>query len=374
FPDPAALASLKDYVNYLIDILFIPEFEALTKTDGIIATKTARAWVLGDGPLELFSEALLDEDDPRINFALLSHDENTGGFQSDAAYCHQSSDAVNIYNSCHRNPEDKNRFYRGNMTMYTGKDDVNKVGQWKRLYGMETLNVWQAPMPIDRGATRLHAAYPWERQPLLPGYIDGLSVPPGLLHGAPLDTTYLSLFMESLNAPFPVIYEKDVRRWGIPLKRFVFHPDAFSQRRPDAAVFSQVDPRAPVELQQTLNLSVSRAAYFFMGPRVPLATHNQIAEMAAETPAVAATAAAEKNERPKKGLRALASVEVESEGGMEGGAEGGATTEVQQSTRTEEETEAKQQQQQQQQLQQQQQQQQKGVNDDVSYIEIEPTT
>jgi len=23
--------------------------------------------------------------------------------------------------------EDKNRFYRGNMTMYTGKDDVNKV-------------------------------------------------------------------------------------------------------------------------------------------------------------------------------------------------------------------------------------------------------
>jgi len=43
-------------VNYLIDILFIPEFEALTKTDGIIATKTARAWVLGDGPLELFSE------------------------------------------------------------------------------------------------------------------------------------------------------------------------------------------------------------------------------------------------------------------------------------------------------------------------------
>ena len=46
--------------------------------------------------------------------------------------------------------------------------------------------------------------------------------------------------MESLNAPFPVIYEKDVRRWGIPLKRFVFHPDAFSQKRSDAAVFSQV--------------------------------------------------------------------------------------------------------------------------------------
>jgi len=67
------------------------------------------------------------------------------------------------------------------------------------------------------------------------------SLPPPLPPSFPPSfQTYLSLFMESLNAPFPVIYEKDVRRWGIPLKRFVFHPDAFSQRRPDAAVFSQV--------------------------------------------------------------------------------------------------------------------------------------
>jgi len=168
-----------------------------------------------------------------------------------------------------------------------------KVGQWKRLYGKDTLGVWQELMPIDQGAAKLHAAYPWERTPLLPGHIDGLSVPPGLLHDAPLQTvsppslppslpsppplasfvcflslpswprmltrhflppsrpppppslppslqTYLSMFMDSLNAPFPLIYEKDVTRRGIPLKRFVFHPDSFSQKRPDAAVFSKV--------------------------------------------------------------------------------------------------------------------------------------
>ena len=43
-------------MNYLIDILFVPEFRALSKTDGVIATKRASAWVLGEGPLQLFSE------------------------------------------------------------------------------------------------------------------------------------------------------------------------------------------------------------------------------------------------------------------------------------------------------------------------------
>lgn len=32
-------------------------------------------WILGNGPLELFAQSLLDADDPRINFAFLSSDE-----------------------------------------------------------------------------------------------------------------------------------------------------------------------------------------------------------------------------------------------------------------------------------------------------------
>ena len=64
-----------------------------------------------------------------------------------------------------------------------------QVGQWKRLYDQDTLNVWNEPMPINNGAALLAEAYPWEgRTPLLPGHIDGLSVPPGLLDTAPLDT------------------------------------------------------------------------------------------------------------------------------------------------------------------------------------------
>lgn len=65
--------------------------------------------------------------------------------------------------------------------------------------------------------------------------------PTGLLNTASLNDTYLSLFMDSLIAPFPLIYERDVVRKGIRLKRFVFHPDSLSQRRPDAEVFSPVD-------------------------------------------------------------------------------------------------------------------------------------
>jgi hypothetical protein len=52
----------------------------------------------------IITQSLLDEDDPRINFAFLSHDEEMGGFDSDNAYCHQSSDAVNPYTACYRNP------------------------------------------------------------------------------------------------------------------------------------------------------------------------------------------------------------------------------------------------------------------------------
>lgn len=46
--------------------------------------------------------------------------------------------------------------------------------------------------------------------------------------------------MDSLIAPFPLIYERDVVRKGIRLKRFVFHPDSLSDRRPDAEVFAPV--------------------------------------------------------------------------------------------------------------------------------------
>ena len=62
-------------MNYLIDMFFVPEYTDFFKTDGYIATKSAKDWILGNGPLELFSQSLLDDDDPRINFAFMSHDE-----------------------------------------------------------------------------------------------------------------------------------------------------------------------------------------------------------------------------------------------------------------------------------------------------------
>ena len=36
---------------------------------------TTTEWILGNGPLELFAQSLLDADDPRISFAFLSNDD-----------------------------------------------------------------------------------------------------------------------------------------------------------------------------------------------------------------------------------------------------------------------------------------------------------
>lgn len=58
------------------------------------------------------------------------HQDGLDG-QDGQAICHQSSDAVNPFTSCYRDEE--GTWIRGNFSMYTGKDDINKVGQWKRL-------------------------------------------------------------------------------------------------------------------------------------------------------------------------------------------------------------------------------------------------
>lgn len=121
----------RGYVNYLNELFFKPEYSGFSETDGFLATKSAKDWILGNGPLELFAQSLLDEDDPRIHFAFLSSDEGGLDGQDGLALCHQSSDAVNPFTSCYRDEE--RRWIRGNFSIYTGKDDINKVGQWKRL-------------------------------------------------------------------------------------------------------------------------------------------------------------------------------------------------------------------------------------------------
>jgi hypothetical protein len=102
--------------------------------------------------------------------------------------------------------------------------------------------------------------------PLQTGHMDGLAVPPGLLNSVNLQGTYLSLYMTTSDVALPMVYAGDSERKGIKLKRFVLHPDALSERRPDAKIYGMGQAGSPKGMGNVLNLTEIRDAYIFVGP------------------------------------------------------------------------------------------------------------
>ena len=53
---PSSCQSTRGYLHYLLGLFFDPTFgDEYTKTDGLVATKTARDWILGNGSLPMLS-------------------------------------------------------------------------------------------------------------------------------------------------------------------------------------------------------------------------------------------------------------------------------------------------------------------------------
>lgn len=74
--------------------------------------------------------------------------------------------------------------------------------------------VWAKKLVVDHGAAAMvrDADQQWDLKPILPGHIDGLSVPPGILLNNDLENGFLSFMIESVSAPFPMVYEGDIVR------------------------------------------------------------------------------------------------------------------------------------------------------------------
>lgn len=91
-----------------------------------------------------------------------------------------------------------------------------QLGQLKRLYGQEVLEgIWPQPLPIDNGAIAMGHA--WGLRPVVPGHTDGIALPPGVLQNRSLEGAFVSLMIESLSVPVPMVYEGEVVRQVRPL-------------------------------------------------------------------------------------------------------------------------------------------------------------
>lgn len=147
--------AFKDYCMYLADLFVIPLWrDKLVATDGLVSSRSVDQWVRGDlsgKPNEALRESLDDDTNPLEYFSLIGKsDPNING----PPMCTQATDVHNEFSACVRVVKDnKVQYQRGIHTMYTGKGDLNKLGQYKAFAGDEVIKgLFPGDIPVDGGA------------------------------------------------------------------------------------------------------------------------------------------------------------------------------------------------------------------------------
>jgi len=183
------------------------EYTLNSWNSGVLTTRTAEEWLFTANDTAIYNHQVYHEHD--VERAL-----------------------VNIVDNCY-NTADAEKAEIPSLTVKTGRDDVNKIGQTVKYNGEDTIYIWAEPIEVDG--------------------TDGTQFAPGLTKEDTLKT-----FQTDLLRVAELKYTEDAEIYDIDLLRFELDTDTFSVNPTYYMDTNGLVNLAPIEKYRCIEVRVSR--------------------------------------------------------------------------------------------------------------------